>query len=301
MEQKKDFDVIIVGGSFAGLAAALALGRGLRSVLVIDSGEPCNKKVQHSQNLLTHDGEAPVEIRKRALADIQKYPTVTITNAFASTAEKKGELFEIRTSSGESYTGRKVLFATGVKNEMLPISGYEECWGVSAIQCPYCHGYEYKGQPTGVLAAGAKTLHITRLINNWTNDLTVFTNGEQPFTDEELAKVKKHNIKIVETPITRLEHNDGHITSIVCGKDSYPISILYTHPPFHQHCALPEALGCELDEMGFIKTDDFKRTTVDSVYAAGDNTTFMRSLSAAIASGNMAGAAINNFMIEEDF
>lgn len=303
MIQKNEvLDVVIIGGSFAGLSAALALGRGLRKVIVIDAGEPCNKKVQHSQNLLTHDGQAPAEIRKEALADIAKYDTVTILNGFASGAEKEGELFKVSVSDGHMFRAKKLLFATGLKNKMPDIPGYEACWGVSAIQCPYCHGYEYKGQPTAVLAAGPRTMHIVRLVNNWTKDLTVFTNGEQPFTSEELEKIKQHNIRIVEAPVARIEHEEGHIRAIVCDDDStYPVSLLYTHPPLYQHSTLPASLGCELDEMGFIKTDEFKRTTVQGIYAAGDNTSFMRSLSNAIASGGMAGAVINNDMIEQEF
>ena len=142
---KSLFDVIIVGGSYAGLSAALALGRTLFKVLIIDAGERCNKVVLHSRNLLTHDGSAPADIAATAKEQVLKYKTVEFLDARVVSAMKKDGIFEVVTEAEEKFTGRKLLFTTGVKDKMLLIPGFAECWGKSLLQCPFCHGYEVQG------------------------------------------------------------------------------------------------------------------------------------------------------------
>src|SRR4051794_24570054 len=141
MKQDKQYDVIIVGGSYAGLAAGMALGRALRKVLIIDSGNPCNKQTPYSHNFLTNDGKTPEEIAHLAKQQVSMYSTVEFLNALATTGEKVENGFEVKVQSDEQFTTKKLVLATGIKDVTPDIPGFAECWGISVLHCPYCHGY----------------------------------------------------------------------------------------------------------------------------------------------------------------
>lgn len=296
------FDAIIVGGSYAGLSAAMALGRSLRSVLVIDSGTPCNRQTPYSHNMITHDGEPPAVIAAKAKQQVLRYPTITFLDGKAIAATKQRHGFTIRTEANEHYTATKLLFATGMTDVLPPIPGFAECWGISILHCPYCHGYEVRGKKTGVMANGDMGFEVAKLISNWTTELTLFTNSPSTLTTDQTQKLQQHGIAVVETNIEAATHNEGKLTALI-GADgsSYPLVALYARPASRQHCQLPQELGCVLTEAGFIQVDEFQKTTVPGVYAAGDNTTMFRSVSMAIATGNKAGALINKELIDEAF
>ncbi|MFD2036938.1 NAD(P)/FAD-dependent oxidoreductase [Belliella marina] len=302
MKDEKYFDVIIIGGSYAGLSAAMALGRAMRDVLVIDSGLPCNRQTPHSHNFITQDGEKPHEIAQKAKSQVLKYDTVEFHNGLAISSTKTDSGFIITTETGESFKAKKLLFATGVKDIMPSIDGFSECWGISVIHCPYCHGYEVRNEKTGILANGDFAFHYAQLINNWTKDLTIFTNGEAKFSPEQLDKITKNNIAIIEKEIDHLNHKDGKVRQIVFkDKSAFDLTAIYSRPKFEQHCKIPEALGCEMTEQGHIKVDMLQKTNIDNVFACGDSTSLMRSVSNAVSTGNLAGAMINNVMTGEEF
>nr|WP_068891274.1 NAD(P)/FAD-dependent oxidoreductase [Pedobacter panaciterrae] len=300
MEGNKGFDVIIIGGSYAGLSAAMALGRSLRKVLIIDSGKPCNRQTPHSHNFLTQDGEKPAKIAEIAKSQVLKYSTVTFYEGLAIEGKKTEKGFIINTQNGDSFTGGKLLFATGIVDQIPDIKGFEECWGISVLHCPYCHGYEVRHKSIGLIANGDLAFEVSRLINNWTKDLVLFTNGQSTLTSEQAEKIKKHNIEIIEKEIAEIEHNQGYITNVVFKDGSkQKLSAIFARIGFKQHSTLPEQLGCTLNEHGFINIDDFQKTTIPGIYAAGDNTTMLRAVSVAVAAGMKAGAMINKELIEE--
>ncbi|MFT3901943.1 MAG: NAD(P)/FAD-dependent oxidoreductase [Niabella sp.] len=302
MTDDKNFDAIIIGGSYAGLSSAMALGRALRNVLIIDSGLPCNRQTPHSHNFIIQDGEKPNVIAEKAKAQVLKYDTVKFHNALAVSGTKNESGFDITTHTGETFTGKKLIFATGIKDIMPNIKGFAECWGVSVIHCPYCHGYEVKNEQTGILANGDSAYHYAQLISNFTNNLTIFTNGKTAFTQKQTDKFSKHNIKVVEKEIDYLKHEMGYVEQIVFKDNStFELKAIYSRPAFEQHCKIPEMLGCELTEQGFLKTDMYQKTTVPNVFACGDSTSPMRSVANAVATGNIAGAMVNNTMTEEAF
>ena len=182
MIQQTNFEVIIVGGSYSGLSAAMSLGRSLRQVLVIDSGLPCNRQTPHSHNFITQDGEVPAVISAKAKLQVDFYKTVQFFNGLAIQAIKTNDGFEIKTDSGEAFTSKKVLFATGVKDLLPEIKGLAECWGISVLHCPYCHGYEVKTEKTAIIANGEMAFEYAKLISNWTKDLRLLTNGKSALT-----------------------------------------------------------------------------------------------------------------------
>ncbi|MBW1295398.1 NAD(P)/FAD-dependent oxidoreductase [Aquimarina litoralis] len=302
IKELKKNDVIIVGGSYAGLSAAMTLGRSLKKVLIIDAGNPCNKRTPHSHNFLTQDGKTPSEISSLARGQVLKYKTVSLFNDIAINGYKTSEGFEIITKSGEKFLGKKLLFSTGIKDIMPEIKGFAECWGISAIHCPYCHGYEFNGRKTGVISNGDDAFHYAQLINNLTNDLTILTSGKANFTNEQILKLKSHNINIIENEIMEIEHKEGMVENVVF-EDGIKIyfDALYSGLPFKHNSKIPMLLGCELTEQGYLKVDDMQRTNVKGIYACGDNTRPMRSVANAVYTGNLAGAALNMELTTESF
>lgn len=302
MSKNNFFDVIIIGGSYAGLSAAMSLGRALRDVLVIDAGQPCNRQTPHSHNFFTRDGDKPSELAALGKQQVLKYETVRFVNDIAVKGEKHQNDFSITTANGDVYTASKLLFATGLKDELPDIKGVSECWGISALHCPYCHGYEVKHNKIGILGNAEVGYELGKLISNWTKDLKVYTNGPSTINEEGTAKLTQHNIPIIEKEISHLDHKNGHLERIVF-KDgsSENVQAVFVRSVLTQHCEIPMQLGCELTEHGFLTVNGFQQTNVHGVFAAGDNTTMLRSVAAAVASGNKAGAVINKLLIDESF
>jgi thioredoxin reductase len=302
MIQQKHFEVIIVGGSYSGLSAAMTLGRSLRQVLVIDSGLPCNRQTPHSHNFITHDGEKPAVISALAKAQVDFYDTVQFYNGLAISAVKTQNGFEIKTDSGEIFTARKILFATGVKDLMPNIDGLSECWGISVLHCPYCHGYEMKGEKTAVITNGDMGFEYVKMISNWTKDLKLLTNGKSTLSSEQTEMLKKYQIEIIEDKIDSFIHEKGNVQEIIFKSQSnIAVKAIYWKVPFVQHCTIPESLGCELTEQGLLKVDMLQKTNIPGIYASGDSTIQARSVAMAVSSGSFAGVSINKELIDEDF
>lgn len=301
MEQK-NFDVIIIGGSYSGLSAAMSLGRSLRQVLIIDSGLPCNRQTPYSHNFITQDGEKPAVISAKAKLQVALYKTVHFYNGLAIEAVKKENGFEIKIESGEVFSSRKILFATGVKDLLPDIKGFADCWGISVLHCPYCHGYEVKNEKTAIIANGEMGFDFAKLISNWTKDLRLCTNGKSTLTLEQTKILKQHGVIIFEEEIDSFEHREGNIKNIIFkNQEKAGVRAVYVRPPFEQHCTLPADLGCDLNEQGLLKVDSMQKTNVAGVYASGDCTTQMRSVAIAVSTGSFAGAVINKELIDEDF
>ncbi len=302
MNNNTNFDVIIVGGSYAGLSAALALGRSLRNILIIDNGKPCNIQTPHSHNFLTQDGKTPKEISTRARRDIEQYETVKFYNGTAKVGVKTEDGFQIITSENERFTARKLIFATGIKDEMPNIKGFAECWGISVIHCPYCHGYEYRHRNTAIIANGPKAFHLAAMVNNLSDKVTLLTNGKAEFTVDELEKLAKRNVKIIEKTIHEIEHENGQLQNLIFeGGTKMPFDVAYGAVPFTQHSDIPVALGCELDDFGYLKIEAFQKTRVPNILVCGDNSNMMRSVANAVSSGNIAGALANGELVSEQF
>lgn len=302
MNDRRDFEVIIIGGSYAGLSAAMALGRFLRDVLLIDSGLPCNRQTPRSHNFLTQDGVPPAMIGKRAKSQVLNYPTIKFLNDQAVSGAQNGKGFVITTRSNQEYSAQKLIFATGIKDMLPAINGFAQCWGISVIHCPYCHGYEYHHQKTGIWANGAKALHLASLVKHLSGHLTLLTSGKADFNAEQMATLNKYHIEIIESPIVEIEHQNGFLQNVLFEdgvKENF--SALYAAIPFTQHCDIPASLGCEITDEGYLKIDNWQATTIPGVFACGDNTATMRSVASAVYTGNLTGAMVNKALIDERF
>lgn len=302
MEDNALFDVIVIGGSYAGLSAAMSLGRALRNILVIDSGQPCNKQTPHSHNFLTQDGMPPAEIAARAKQQVLAYDTVTFYEDIAIQAAQTDSGFVLQTQGGKTVRGKKLIFATGIKDLLPDIEGMDACWGISVIHCPYCHGYEFREKKTGILANGDHAFHVTPLVNNLTDKITILTSGKATFTPAQSERLTRHAIPIIEKEIVKIIHEKGQLEAVVF-KDGQTLALdcLYAAVPFKQQSDLPAALGCALTDKGHLTVNPMQKTTIEGVYACGDNVSMMRSVATAVASGNFTGAAVNAELTQEGF
>ncbi|WP_316811682.1 NAD(P)/FAD-dependent oxidoreductase [Pedobacter heparinus] len=254
MKSKYHYDVIIVGGSYAGLAATMALGRALKKVLIIDSELPCNRQTPYSHNFLTNDGNTPKDIAALARLQVGRYPTVSFLSGRVISGKGDGDAFEVFTEAREIYSARKLIFATGIRDILAPIDGLAACWGISVIHCPYCHGYEVKGEPTGLLSNGEAGFDFARLISNWTTDLTLFTNGISILSGDQQVQLVGRGIAVVEKEVSMLEQDNGQLRNVLFSDGSaYPLKVLYAPGSFEQHCKVPEEMGCELTEEGILR------------------------------------------------
>jgi thioredoxin reductase len=298
----KTYDVIIIGGSYAGLSAALSLGRSLRKVLIIDSQQACNRFTPHSHNFLTQDGQAPETIAQLAREQVKKYDTIDFYNGRATQGFSSGNGFEISTQKGDLFAASKLIFASGIKDLLPQIKGMDACWGVSVIHCPYCHGYEVRSQATGILGNGDFAYEFAKMVHNLSKELSIFTNGPANFTPEQGEKLWEHGIKIIESPLKELVHQNGQLEEVLLENNiSIPLKALYARLPFVQHCDIPITLGCDLTDQGYLQVSPMQQTSVEGIYACGDNASPLRSVANAVASGATAGAMINRELVNERF
>lgn len=295
-------DVVIIGGSYAGLAAAMSLGRAMRHVLIIDSGTPCNRYTPRSHNFLTRDGEVPERLIALAKAQVLAYPTITFSVGRVVAAEKSQNFFCVTTEAGLVYRAKKILFSTGLRDSFPDIEGFTDCWGISVLHCPYCHGYEVRGQKVGLLEHGSMTYEFIKLVSQWAPDLVVFTEGKPVLSDEQRAVLSTKKIKIIDRKIYRIQHHEGKMNQVVI-RDGDPIdlSILYAKPPFQQQCDLAIKLGCKLNDEGLFETNVLQQTCVPGVYVAGDNSSHGRALSVVIAAGAVAGMYLNKEITDDEW
>jgi len=295
------FDVIIIGGSYAGLSAALALGRALRQVLIIDSGLPCNRQTPHAHNFLTRDGSTPSELSSIALEQVLAYPGITLNRDTALGCTQTGDTFITETASGMHYQSRRVILATGIKDQLPEVPGFAECWGISVIHCPYCHGYEYHSKPTAILANGEIAIELAKLIAHWTKELYLLTNGAATFSATQHQLLQQLGITLVEAPIAALKHTQGYLEEIIfTDTTTLKVPAMYARLPFIQHSDIAAQLQCAFTEHGHVLADGMQQTSIPGVYACGDNSSGMRSVAQAVYAGSLAGAALNKDLIEEE-
>lgn len=301
MATQTTYDVIIIGGSYAGLSAALTLGRALRRVLIIDSGRPANRYALHAQNFLTRDGETPDHLITLSRADVSRYPSVSFSTGMVVSAVREANLFTVTTADGVSSQARKLLLATGVVDLLPDLPGFSDCWGKSVIHCPYCHGYEVHSQALGILANGEVGYEFALMLRSWSRRLTLFTNGPSTFTDDQRQRLDRLAIDVIDSTIRSLSHQDGMLTDIHLATGQVVVqSALFARVPFQQSNDLAGQLGCELTSTGLIQVTEFGETTTPGVLATGDNSSPMRQVVQAVANGSRTGVMLNRQLSADD-
>lgn len=289
------YDTIIVGGSFAGLSAAMYLARARRSVLVLDTGKPRNRFARESHGFFAQDGSSPLAMLETMRRQVGAYPTVQFLDRMATDTVRKDKGFRITLDDGETVAGSTVLLAFGVSDLLPDLEGVAQRWGSTVIHCPYCHGYEFSGQRLGVLNLSKMSGHQATLITEW-GPTTFFLDGATIEPDLR-AELGRRGAVIEPRPVARLvgqgiglsgvQLQDGTVT---------PIDALFIGPAYRFNSDLPKILGCAVDDgpLGpMVTVDDLKATTVPGVYAAGDITRWGHTLAFASADGVMAALAIH--------
>jgi thioredoxin reductase len=292
------YDVLIIGGSYAGLQGALTLARSLRKVLIVDSGEPCNRYAVHSHNFLTQDGTEIEQLAHIAKQQVLAYPTVSFKEAKIQSVQKEDNVFIAVDTAGTIYRSRKLLLATGLTDIMPDIKGFRECWGKSIVHCPYCHGYELRGKKLGLMTFGAAAKDFLPLVYHLSTDLTLFMD-ENP--SEETAKfLQRTEACLIRSDISEVLHDNGSLYAVITRDgERYALDALFVSLRSEQNLDIAKQLDCCVDDKGFIESDIVCKTNIEGVYAAGDCTTAMRSLPAAVAAGYKAGIGIHYELLED--
>ncbi len=293
-------DAIVIGGSFAGLSAALYLARARRSVCVVDTGLPRNRFAEHSHGLFGHDGSSPRTMLATARSQVAAYPTVTFVDGEATTATRTPDGFLVMLATGDLLQSVRLVLAFGISDELPGIPGLAARWGSSVLHCPYCHGYEFSGQRLGVLHVAPRSVHQAMLISEW-GPTTLYLNGGPEPDDASLAELTKRGVAMERAPVKALHGDGSRLSSIelVDGRLS-PVDALYLGPRTRLNSEIAQQLGCELDDAPFgpvIRTDAEKMTTVAGVYAAGDIVRGAHTVTWAAADGVTAGLAVHRSLV----
>ncbi|MEZ5706870.1 MAG: NAD(P)/FAD-dependent oxidoreductase [Burkholderiaceae bacterium] len=288
----KTIEFAVIGGSYAGMAAALQLARARRQVLVVDAAQRRNRFVDAfggtSHGYLTQDGRAPAEIAADAREELMNYPTVDWLHGTAVDAHVAPDGWLCFSVGSEAVRAQRLIIATGVRDELPPVSGLAERWGQSVFHCPYCHGYEADAGPIGIIAASPMAQHHAIMLPDWGRPV-LFLNGAYNPEAEEIAAMARRGTQIEATPIARIE---GLADVVLEDGRTFTMNALFTQPRTLMSSPIAEELGCALEDgpMGpFIKVDDFKATSVPNVFACGDAARAAGNVTLAVADGAMAG------------
>ena len=286
-------DVIIVGGSFAGLSAALQLARARRRILVVDSGQPRNRFARLSHGFFGQDGKPPAEILANARAQLLAYPTVQFVEALATDAARTDHEFTVELDGGETHEASRLILATGITDDLSALPGLDERWGTSVLHCFYCHGYEVAGRRLGILATSERSLNTAMLLPDWSEHTTLFTNGQLTLNADQRAALSKRGVVIESEPVDAVLGTPPALSALRL-RDGRTVALdaIFTTPRTRMASPLAEQLGCQFEDGPsgpFIQTEADKQTTVHGVYAAGDAARSGHNASWAAADGVTAG------------
>lgn len=293
-------DVIVIGGSFAGLAAALQVGRARRRVLLIDAGKPRNRFAAASHGFLGQDGRTPAEILETARHQLAAYPTVVrMADEVVEVSARDGR-FQTRLAGGDTFTTDRIVLATGVKDTLPDVPGLQKEWGRSVFHCPYCHGYEIGGGAIGVLASSALAVHQATLVSDW-GRTTLFTNGAFEPQPEDVDGLERRGIAIETASVGAWAAGGAGRTGMALADGRFiALDGLFVASRTSMASPVAAQLGCAFDDgmQGpVIRIDAMQQTTVPGVYAAGDAARTMHSVTFAVSTGAFAGIAAHQSMV----
>jgi len=297
MESKMN-DVAIVGGGAAGLSAALVLGRARRRVVVIDAGTPRNAPASHMQGFLSRDGMPPAELLETGRAEVAGYGVEIVEDRVVDASAG----FALRLAGGRTVEARHVLLATGAADEIPDVQGARERWGRDLLHCPYCHGWEVRDRPLGVLGTGPGSVQHANLLRQWTGDVILFTH-ETAITDRERSTLDARGVEVVDGLVERLVVTDDALQAVVMADGrSVPRAALFIRPALRaHHDGLGAALGCELLAGGLVRVDAEGRTSTPGVWAAGNAANPRAQVITAAGEGSAVAIAINTELVDADF
>ncbi|WP_439517490.1 NAD(P)/FAD-dependent oxidoreductase [Hydrogenophaga sp.] len=289
-------DAIVIGGSYAGMSAALQLARARRRVLVVDSSLRRNRFASASHGFLGHDGQAPGDIAAAARTQLLAYPNVQWLDGTAAQAETVSDGFRISMADGRVERAGKLVLATGVVDELPAIEGLAERWGTSVFHCPYCHGYELDQGRIGVLASSPLSMHHALMLPDW-GKTTLFLNDAFVPDDEQRAALAARGVMVESGAVARLL--DGATVELHDGR-RFEMDGLFSVTRTRMASPVASQLGCAMEEGPtgeFIRTDAMQATSVPGVFACGDAARAAGNVAISVGAGAMAGAAAHRSMM----
>lgn len=294
--------MVIVGGGAAGLSAALVLARARRRVMIVDAGNPRNGVSEHLHGYLTRDGQSPTQLLAAGRKEVLEYGGEMTTGTAIGIEQTEDDGFLVQTDATASLEARTVLVATGLRDELPNIAGLQDRWGVDVLHCPYCHGYEVRDTPIGVLGGDTRpfTIHQASLVRQWSDDVVFFPNRIE-LTGTERERLTVRGIRIVEGDVAGVSVADGRLDGVeLASGQVVPRSVVFVGPRFVPRDALLTDLGCEADENGWVVTDPAGSTSMPGVWAAGNVSDSPAQLITAAAAGSKAAIALNHYLLEQD-
>lgn len=309
-DDRGHYDVVVVGGGAAGLSAALVLTRACRRVAVIDAGQPRNAPAAHMQGFLGSDGLPPSELLAAGRSEVSGYGGQLVTGTVATirpcprTGAHSRLSLEVVLEDGSVLRTRRVLVTTGLRDDVPDIPGVRERWGRDLLHCPYCHGYEVRDGPLGVLGGGPAatqdSLAHAHLIRQWSDDVVYFTNG-RPLTVAQREQLVARAIGVVDTHVVSLVIEDDQLSGVELADGRVvPRAAVFVRPVFVANDTLLTDLGCATGQNGWVAVDATGRTSVAGVWAAGNAVNPRAQVITAAGEGSAAAIAINNDLVDED-
>ncbi|MGW0838582.1 NAD(P)/FAD-dependent oxidoreductase [Streptomyces sp. NPDC002787] len=303
----EQYEVIVIGGGAAGLSAALVLGRARRHTLVVDAGEPRNAPAAHMQGFLSRDGMPPAEFLAVGREEIARYGVELVRDRAADvTRDEDGRSFTVTLADGRPVRARRLVVATGLKDELPAVPGVAERFGRDVLHCPYCHGWEVRDEPFGVLATTPRSVHQALMVSQWSKDVTMFlhTVAETDLSDDDLRRLAAAGVRVVPGEVAGLIVEEDRLTGVrLTDGTAHDRSVLFTAPRPIPRTGLLEKLGAEMNETPFGTypvVDPTGLTTVPGVWAVGNAMAFSEQVINAASSGYRAGATINGELLMTD-
>jgi thioredoxin reductase len=287
-------DCTIIGGGPAGLNATLVLGRARRNVVLVDNNDPRNKVTFASHGFVTRDGVRPSEFRQLAHQEFSRYPSISTLQDKVVEIIRKAEGFTIKTELGQEWTTRKIILATGVKEKFPNIPNLRNFYGRSIFNCPYCDGWELRDKPLALFGVVDYTFHTAEILRNWSQDLVIFTNGEE-LTKNQEEQIKKSDLRVETSPIRLLTGQDGILQNVEL-ENGLVIERVggFITPELEQATDLGTMLGLKLNEMGGHHSDEVGNTKITGLFVAGEaSNVYPSQLIIAAASGVETAMAVN--------
>ena len=297
------WECIVVGGGAAGLSAALVLGRARRRTLIVDAGRPSNRVAEGIGGLLGNDTRPPGDFYADGREELAAYASVELRPGEVVDGERNDDGFVLELADGSRETAQRVLLATGMDYRRPTLAGVEERWGHSVFHCPFCHGWEHRDQPLGVLDRGASGAHRALLLRTWSDDVTLLADGPAELEPGDADQLERAGIVVDERPVAELRGPGATLTAVAFADgNERPCGGLLVPVTLHQRSALAEQLGAATEEPGPLVADalavDAKfATSVPGLFAAGDVGAVMPSVANAVASGNTAAAMLVQSLI----
>jgi thioredoxin reductase len=303
-DSQDSYEVVVVGGGTAGLSAALVLGRARRRTLVVDAGEPRNAPAAHMHGYLSRDGMPPAEFLALGREEIARYG-VELVRDRAVDVGKDGD-FAVALASGRTVRARRLVIATGLKDELPAVPGLAERFGRDVLHCPYCHGWEVRDRAFGVLATSPMSVHQALMVTQWSKDVTFFLHqvAEPELSDEDLRRLAAAGVEVVPGEVSGLVVDDDRLTGVrLVDGTTHNREVLFVAPRAVPQTDLLARLGAEMNETPFGSypvIDERGQTTVPGLWAAGNASGFAEQVVNAASRGYRAGATINGELLMTD-